>query len=91
MYRCDVCQQVVPPGIRARRRVVETVTHTHPVRPKALTAPPDPQRRRSQRARRHLVTDIGGVGSQIVREVNACPRCAAPPDTGPDATGPDAP
>lgn len=78
MYRCERCAQVTSPGIPAHTLVVETRRHTHPVRPHAQTEPADPKRRKKRTARRHKVTDPGGVGPQIVRTLTVCPTCHGP-------------
>ncbi len=88
MYRCDVCAKVIPPGIRARRIVVETQPHSHPAR--------TIRQRRRGRSRGKPMTDPGGVGPQIVREATACPACASdsadPRESRPnDGVAPDTP
>ncbi|MCB9548870.1 MAG: hypothetical protein H6706_23950 [Myxococcales bacterium] len=51
--------------------------HLYPQRPHAQTVPNPPDRRIPRRKRRHVGTDVGGLGQAIVREVQVCPACAA--------------
>jgi rubredoxin len=71
MYRCEVCGEVVDPGIPARKRVVETRDRTYPRRNDAGGRPAEPKGQRSQRK-----GDPGGTGHEIVREQLVCPECA---------------
>ena len=69
MYRCQICNTVVPPGNPAHEIVVETRPAVYPHRPGA-----------NRFLRKHKIEkrdDRGGSGSEIVRTVIACPRCAA--------------
>ena len=75
MFRCQRCHQTTQPGEPQIRQVVQTRTITHPHRPKAFIAPPDPKRRLAKRKRPRL-DDKGGLGPQIVREIVVCPACA---------------
>jgi hypothetical protein len=68
MYRCTLCNTVVPPGQRANRIVLETRPAEYPSRPKA----------HAQRVGRKLkyFDDPGGAGYEIAREGLACRSCA---------------
>ena len=70
MYRCEVCKELVPPGTVSKKVVVETREVNYPRRAAANRPKPGD----SKRERRD---DPGGRGSEIVREVIACPRCAS--------------
>ena len=70
MYKCQICQQVIPANTKAQRVVVETRVRVYPFR-KAVNqlalvknkwVHPD---------------DKGGTGREIVHEMIACPVCAA--------------
>jgi hypothetical protein len=74
MYRCDVCDSVVPANTPAERVTVETRVIEHPHRPKAHWQPPRPPATKGKR-----VDDPGGTGTAIVREAIVCARCAEKP------------
>jgi hypothetical protein len=69
MYRCQHCQQVVPPNTKAHRVVVETRVRVYPFRKEVNRVVRD----------RHVeyTHDQGGLGREIVREIIICPACAA--------------
>jgi hypothetical protein len=74
MFRCQLCQSVVPKGTRSQKLIITT-------RPKQYAAkePDRTQFRRSPRGfRERIITprDRGGEGSEIVQEISVCPRCA---------------
>jgi len=71
MYRCDVCDCVVPANTACNKIVVETRVFQHPERADVYWHPP------KAGGKGEWVDDPGGPGSQIVREVRACPACAA--------------
>jgi hypothetical protein len=68
MYKCEICQRIVPPGTKANRIPVETRFRRYPMRPKANHYIKEHKQVTSD--------DPGGVGHEIVREVLACPDCA---------------
>lgn len=68
MYRCTICNTVVPPGVRANRIVLETRPAEYPSRPKAHT-------QRVGRKLKHF-DDPGGAGYEIAKEGLACKNCA---------------
>lgn len=68
MYVCQCCGVRVLPGTPARRVVVETRSMQYPKRRDVY--PPGP-------GKKEWGDDPGGVGVEIVREVVACPSCAA--------------
>jgi hypothetical protein len=81
MYRCQLCNTVVAPGVRANRVVVETRPAEYPSRPKA-------HNQRVGRKVKHF-DDPGGAGYEIAKEALACRSCAAthsPRITGEDAS-----
>jgi len=69
MYKCQICQRTVPAGTKAYRIPVE-------FRPRRY--PPHAKANRVLRDHKIVYTDDpGGEGYEIVREVTACPDCAA--------------
>ena len=77
MYRCELCGEISPPRMPAYRLAVETRACHHPKRLNALTEPSgkDGKTRLSLRKRRHKETDVGGLGTAIVKEQLICPGC----------------
>ena len=71
MYRCEVCDRVVPPNTPCNRIIIETRSVEYPTRPKVHWVPPD------EGGKGKWVDDPGGHGTEIVRELRACPQCAA--------------
>ena len=80
MYNCQLCGRVVPANMPLQRVVLETRPRTYLPREKVhLLASPPPKsgRKKKRRARGEWKNDPGGHGCEIVREVAACPACAA--------------
>lgn len=71
MYRCNLCQQVVPPRTPANRLVVETRERVFPHRSNAQHV------KQAGKKKKRTRDDPGGVGTQIVQEILVCPTCAA--------------
>jgi hypothetical protein len=73
LFRCQICNTVVPAGVRSTRIVVTT-------RPKVYAAR-GPSRPPARGPRRFLERpppqDKGGEGREIIRELMVCPKCAA--------------
>lgn len=75
MFRCELCQTVVPPRQRSTKIVLKT-------RPRTYSQRGTEQREfRGRWQRRGLPRkqpefDKGGVGTEIVQEAMACPKCA---------------
>lgn len=69
MYRCDICHRIVPPGTKSQRIPIEFRIRHYPARLKANRF------RRENKVR--TSDDPGGTGREIVRELTACPACAA--------------
>jgi hypothetical protein len=72
MYRCQLCGTVVPPHTPCHRLVVQTRPSRFPFRSDANRV----VRLVNGKRKEKRTDDPGGAGSQIVREVIACPRCA---------------
>ena len=70
MYRCEVCDYVVPASTPCNRIVVETRAAEYPLRPKVHWVPP------TDRGKGKYEDDPGGYGTEIVRELRACASCA---------------
>jgi hypothetical protein len=69
VYKCQLCQKVVPPGTKAFRIPVEFRLRHYPPKARANRVVSD--------NKVHYVDDPGGTGYEIAREVTACPDCAA--------------
>ena len=72
MYRCEVCDRVVPPNTPSNRIILETRAVEYPVRDKVHWHPP------KDGGKGKWVDDPGGRGTEIVREARACPDCVTP-------------
>ncbi len=73
MFRCHFCQQITPPKTTRHNVVIE-------VREKRYTGRQQAFKRgggRNFRDRDEPTPDRGGQGMEIMREVAACPTCAA--------------
>lgn len=75
MFRCQICQTVVPKRTATHKIVVES-------RPKEYAERgTHPRERRFSRSRfarpQKQEYDKGGAGTEIVQELSACPDCAA--------------
>ena len=70
MYKCQLCQQVIPANVKSQRVVVEARVRHYPFRAKA-------NRAIWRKHKWEYPDDNGGVGREIVREVIACQVCAA--------------
>ena len=71
MFRCDVCDCVVPANTPSNSIVVETRPVEYPLRPKVHWIPP----KDGQKGK--WIDDPGGHGTEIAREQRVCPQCAA--------------
>ena len=77
MFRCQKCETIVPAGTRTAKVVVATRPRTYESRGQ------DPSERRGRgrfvrgkRVRKRKPYDKGGAGTEIVRELSVCPKCA---------------
>ncbi|REJ72797.1 MAG: hypothetical protein DWQ34_13815 [Planctomycetota bacterium] len=74
MYRCELCQTIVPAGRRSIKVVLKTRPRTY--------APRGSERQeryrgfRGRRPRKTTPYDKGGVGTEIVQEAMVCQSCA---------------
>ena len=87
MFRCQKCGTIVPANVRAHKIVVATRPKTYEPRGQ------DPSERRGRprfqrgrRIRKRKPYDKGGQGTEIVRELAVCPKCAAELVAEPPAT-----
>ena len=72
MFRCYFCNQVTPPRTTRHSVIIEIRKKEYSARRRA------PQKRGFRpRDRDESVQDRGGQGREIIREVDACPQCAA--------------
>ena len=74
MFRCHFCQQVTPPGTKKTNIVIGTREKTYPARRKEV-------KRGRFGANRDAPQDAGGSGIETIKEVAACPSCAAKQET----------
>ncbi|TWT57927.1 hypothetical protein KOR42_12950 [Thalassoglobus neptunius] len=76
MFRCELCQAVVPAGVRTSRVILVTRSKTYVERGRQPMERGGPRGRgRSSGGKSKF--DKGGEGSEIVREAAVCPKCAA--------------
>ncbi len=73
MFQCQLCGAVVPPRTPCHRLVVRTRPVKYPCRREVNRVVRLVKGKRKER----LTDDPGGSGQTIVREVLACPACAA--------------
>jgi len=70
MYRCEICKTVVPANTPTVHITAETRAVTYPYRAEA-------NRKIRKGTGKIKPSDPGGRGFEIVRELIACPDCAA--------------
>jgi hypothetical protein len=75
MFRCQMCDAVVPQGVRSQKIVVQTRSRQYAARGSR------PMEWRPNRGRRGPPVrtqpyDKGGEGTEIVKELQVCPNCA---------------
>lgn len=75
MFRCQLCQTVVPAGVQAQKLVVTTRSKTYPARGGERSSRGG-FRGRGRRFAPPAPYDKGGEGQEIVREASVCPACA---------------
>ena len=75
MYRCQLCQSVVPAKTPCHRLVLQWRKKEYPFRPRAnvLVRKPSPDKKPKEEYR----DDPGGQGYEIVKEIIVCTACAA--------------
>ena len=78
MYRCEFCGKNSKPNASCHKVVEATRMHRHPFRAKV-------QQRwvldKNNRYKLEWTDDPGGLGPQIVREIDACVDCAKERET----------
>jgi hypothetical protein len=74
MFRCQLCRNVVPPGIPSHHFVLKRRSKAYPHRSRANAFV-----RTSEAGKRKEfhTNDPGGEGHESVRELIVCPDCAA--------------
>lgn len=75
MYRCQLCQTVVPPKQRSTKVVLKTRPRTYDPRGTEAREFRGRGPRRGM-PRKRPQYDKGGVGTEIVQEAMVCPKCA---------------
>jgi hypothetical protein len=74
MFRCPLCQRVVPPRTPAQRLVVRQRRRAYSYRYRANSFV---RTNETGKRKEYHTDDPGGEGQEIVAEVTACPECAA--------------
>jgi hypothetical protein len=74
MFRCQLCQRLVPPRTPCHRLVLTSRYAAYPYRFRANVV--IRRRLKDKKLRKQHRDDPGGGGQEIVREVTACPDCA---------------
>lgn len=79
MFRCELCQSVVPAGTRSSKVILVTRDKTYDERGGGGFASRGGFRKRgpSRGSSPKKDYDKGGEGQEIVREASVCPKCAA--------------
>ncbi len=72
MFRCHFCQSLSAPRMARHTVVLETRDRTY-----AAGARRRDTRPRNFRDQEEQPVDRGGQGKEIIKEVDACPQCAA--------------
>ena len=75
MFRCQLCQRVVPPRTPCQRLVLKQRCKHYPHRPRANVVVR--KRTADKKPKKESRDDPGGEGQEIVQEVTVCPDCAA--------------
>jgi len=79
MFRCELCQRVAQPRVRAQKIAVRRRSKQYPYRKDANRF----YRTNENHKRKEKVTDDpGGAGMETIKEVTVCPTCAASNERG---------
>lgn len=73
MYRCEFCKKVVPPRVPCKKIVTQTREVMHPYRAKVKKKMVIDK---NGKLKQDWLDDIGGPGTQIVKEAQLCTSCA---------------
>ena len=74
MFRCKLCQCVVPPRTPAQHLVLTRRRRKYPFRSRANTFV---RTNEAGKRKEYHTDDPGGEGEEVVTEVIVCPACAA--------------
>lgn len=74
MFRCQSCGQCSTPGVASVRVVLETRPKRYPFRPDVRWV--FRWNKKDRKFKWEHDSDLGGVGTEIVREALVCPACA---------------
>jgi hypothetical protein len=74
MYRCQLCQCVVPPRTLCHHLVLKRRSKAYPYRSRANTVVRITE---AGKRKEYHTDDPGGQGQEVVQEVIVCPACAA--------------
>jgi hypothetical protein len=75
MFRCQLCQSVVPPHTPCQHLVLARRSKKYPYRPKANVVVRKPAS--DKKPKKEYRDDPGGEGQEIVQEVIVCPERAS--------------
>ncbi len=81
MFRCQICGQVAPAGMRANKVVVASRSRTYAPVGSDRENFRSPMRGRQRFRSPKKKYDKGGHGTEIVQELIACASCAETPTT----------
>ena len=73
MFRCQLCQRVVPPRVPCQHLVLKRRSKKYPYR---LRANRFVRTNEAGKHKEYHTDDPGGEGQEVVKEVIACPACA---------------
>jgi hypothetical protein len=74
MFRCSLCQCVVPPRTPGHHLILKRRKKAYPYRSRANTFV---RINETGKRKEYHTDDPGGEGEEIVQEVMVCPACAA--------------
>jgi hypothetical protein len=74
MFRCQLCQCVVPPRTPCKHLVLKQRSKKYPFRSRANTFI---RSNESGKRKEYHTDDPGGEGQEIVKEVIVCPDCTS--------------
>ena len=74
MFRCQLCQAVVPPRTPCHHVILDRRRKVYPYRSGANTFV---RTNESGKRKEYHTDDPGGEGHEVIREVIVCPACAA--------------
>lgn len=74
MFRCQLCQRVVPPRTPSQHLILKRRSKAYPYRCRANSFV---RTNETGKRKEYHTDDPGGQGQEVVQEVIVCPACAA--------------